>query len=126
MTRTNGGEPWTHPTSGEKLKRTRLGACLAGRLALKRCGKSGGFNLYWLANGSPPHPPHESFDTALRDHITKHGRLGEGLHRLCRLPPGDYLLEERSEGGQSLYRVDWQRWYLAAVRKNSGMVLKSR
>jgi hypothetical protein len=55
LTRINGAEPasksCTHPQSGEKWRRQSLVACRSGRLALKRCPHSGGFNLYWLANG---------------------------------------------------------------------------
>jgi hypothetical protein len=106
---TNGCEPWTHPTSGENLRRTRLGICRSGRLALKRCPHSGGFNLYWLANGSPPDA---NFDTALRDLIAKYRPVAEAsdlsqeVSVLCR--PGDYLLEVRSVGGQVLFQLEWQ------------------
>ena len=127
-TRPNEHEPtaetWTHPRSGEKLKRTCLGACRHGRLALKRCAQSGGLHLYWFSNNCGL--CRETFDTALQHLMTEPVRLAEGLYWLCRLAPGDYRLEERSEGGQVLYRLEYQlkpsaRWHVAVARKGSGM-----
>jgi hypothetical protein len=103
-------EAWTHPRTGEKLTCTYLGACRHGRLALKRCPETGGMQVYWLGRDLS----RETLDDTLLATITKGDamafaatRLNDdsamGFFWLGLLPPGDYRLEERVEGGMALY-----------------------
>jgi len=108
----------TRRTSGDKGGRQSLGCCRGGRLILNQCRQSGGHNLLWMG----VKPLRGTFDEALRSLIAEPVvDLGEGLFWLCRLPPGDYALEERAGGGQRLFRLEYQlkpapRWRIVATR----------
>lgn len=62
-------EPYIHPRSHQRLKRQLLGACMIGRLAIKRSDQTGGSNLFWIGIGKVTR---DAFDQPLRRTLTIH------------------------------------------------------
>lgn len=80
---------------------------MTGRLALKRCDTTGGTNLFWVGIGKVDR---NTFDQTLQRTLAIQGatqpiELTDRLWWVCRLLAGDYIPQQRREGGMSLYQV---------------------
>ena len=108
-------EHWTHPGTGQRLRRTSLGATTSGHLLLHPVGHSGPVDLLFRG----PSIARGTFSPALlatatagwygmlhKPPATWHAiKLRDELYWLSRLPRAEYLLESNGDGVE-LFRVE--------------------